>query len=331
VNKVLDMVKGKARAAGSFLGGLANNPAIVIIALVLGGLFIFRDRISGAFGSLGESLSGGLGDINIQLPEIKLPEINFPEFNFPDFPDFTNIFDQLFKNQQSILAGQTVAGAEGDPVQIPPDTMIDPDTGIVTSSTPPTTQTTTGKGTDITTLFGELRPQVFDTLISAFGFTPAGAFGELKNITTIQGLGDLLNRLNEMAKQDTQEADFQGIAVPISPPKEPVQSFLIDQPTQKFEGGGISFTGGSIFETPIENLSLSQIIDKFNVTASQAANLKAIAQGFTPEEEAFLQGSQDIGGFFTGFNPPAVSNTIFQGLTPEEIALQLTGGNISNF
>jgi len=67
------------------------------------------------------------------------------------------------------------------------------------------------------------------------------------------------------------------------------------------------------------------------VTASQAANLKAIAQGFTPEEEQFLQGSQDVGGFFTGFNPPAVSDPQFQGLTPQEIALRLTGGNIQNF
>jgi len=321
------MVKGKARAAGSFLGGLANNPAIVIIALVLGGLFIFRDRISGAFGSLGESLSGGLGDINIQLPEINLPEIKLPEITFPEFnfPDFTNLFEQLFKNQQSILAGQTVAGAEGFPVQIPPDTVIDPETGIVTSTTPPTTQTVTG---DLSTFFGEQRPLVFDTLIDAFGLSPKEAAIELRDITTIEGLNEVLQKFNLAA---IQEATFQGIAVPISPPKEPVQSFLIDQPTQKFEGGGISFQGGSIFETPIQNLSLSQIIDKFMVTASQAANLKAIAQGFTPEEEAFLQGSQDIGGFFTGFNPPAVSNTIFEGLTPEEIALRLTGGNISNF
>jgi len=109
-----------------------------------------------------------------------------------------------------------------------------------------------------------------------------------------------------------------------------IKSFLVEQPTQQFTGFGPSFIGGSIFETPIENLSLSQIIDKFMVTASQAANLKAIAQGFTPEEETFLGGPQDIIGF-TGFNPPAVSDPQFQGLTPQQIALILTGGNIQNF
>jgi len=323
------MVKGKARAAGSFLGGIFNNPGIIIIGLVLGGLFLFRDKISGAFGSLGE----GLGDINITLPEIKLPEITFPDFNFPDFPDFSDLFggfqtqlDQLFKNQQSILAGQTVPGAEGQPVQIPPDTVIDPDTGIVTSSTPPTTQTT---GDDLSTLFGELRPQVFDTLVN-IGLSPKDAAIALRDVTTITGLNQVLQSFNVILGGG-EPISQQGTAA-LNPLRflDPVKSFLIDEPTQKFEGGGVSFTGGSIFETPIANLSLSQIIDKFGVTASQAANLRAIDIGFTPEEEEFLQGSGDIFGF-TGFNPPAVSDFQFQGLTPQEIALRLTGGNISNF
>lgn len=77
----------KAKAAGQFLGGILNNPAVVIIAIVGIALFIFRDRISGAFASVGE----GFGNINIQLPELptfefpSLPEL--PTFALPDVPD----------------------------------------------------------------------------------------------------------------------------------------------------------------------------------------------------------------------------------------------------
>jgi len=88
-----------------------------------------------------------------------------------------------------------------------------------------------------------------------------------------------------------------------------------------FQGGGISFIGGTVTETPIRFLSLSQIIDKFGVSASRAASLRAEAIGFSPEEESFLG---------IGLNPPSVSGG-FEGLTSQEIALRLTGGNISNF
>jgi len=73
--------------AGSFLGGFFNNPGVVVIAGVAIALFLFRDRISAAFGSLGESI-GGIG--NFEFPDITLPTINFPAINFPDitFPSF---------------------------------------------------------------------------------------------------------------------------------------------------------------------------------------------------------------------------------------------------
>jgi len=131
-----------------------------------------------------------------------------------------------------------------------------------------------------------------------------------------------------------------GEQVPVLPIPQPVFNELFDIPISPgllddvigpFEGGGPSFEGGFIFETPIENLSLSQIIEMFNVTASQAADILAQAQGFTPEQEAFLtQGPVDVGGFVAG-GPPAVSDPAFEGLTPEEISLMLTGGPISNF
>ena len=106
---------------------------------------------------------------------------------------------------------------------------------------------------------------------------------------------------------------------------------LLDSVIGPFMGGGPSFEGGTIFETPIANLSLSQIIDRFMVSASEAASIRAGAEGFSPSEQAFLsQGDVDIGGFIAG-GPPGVSDPSFEGLSLEEIAARLTGGNIANF
>jgi len=84
---VLERFSGAAgRGAGGFLGGLFNNPGVVIIAGIGIALFLFRDKISDAFGSLGESI-GNIG--NIEFPDISFPEITFPEITFPSFPDIT--------------------------------------------------------------------------------------------------------------------------------------------------------------------------------------------------------------------------------------------------
>ncbi len=108
-----------------------------------------------------------------------------------------------------------------------------------------------------------------------------------------------------------------------------VQTGLIND-DQQFRGGGLSFIGGSVSEIPIERLSLGQIIERFNVTASQASDIRARAL-------------DDFGDFDFGTNTgsgignipviPNIGQTSggFEGLTPEEIALRLTGGNISNF
>jgi len=311
-----------ARAGGSFLGGIANNPGIVIIGLVLGGLFIFKDKISEAFASVGE----GFGNIDIQLPEIKLPEITFPDFpKFPDitFPDFTSIFSG-FQKQIEDISGQ-VFDLQGALGAFGADTTITKE-GVIEGS-PPTIDLKTGD--DLSTLFGELRPKVFDTLIN-LGFEPAEAFGFLKNVTTIEGLNQVLQSVNsfgQISMIDIEEPPGQQPVVQPSVIDQPVSSFLTDS-IQKFLGGGVGFVGGSIFETPIENLSLSQIIDKFGVTASQAANILATAK------DDF--GDFDFGTNIGGLNLPGlsglnVSDPQFQGLTAEQIALQLTGGNIQNF
>jgi len=107
---------------------------------------------------------------------------------------------------------------------------------------------------------------------------------------------------------------------------------------------GSGFVGGGIFETPIENLSLNQIIERFNVTASQARDIQARAGGgseqFQDDFNNFAFGTNTGSGIGGISSDPAVntfigggnvSNPDFEGLSATEIAQRLTGGIINNF
>jgi len=323
------MVK-KAKAAGQFLGGLLNNPAVVIIGLVLGGLFIFRDRISEGFAGIAE----GFGNIDIKLPDINLPEINFPEFpqiEFPEFPDFTDIFkglqDQIFglQSQLSSLAGQTVTGSEGQDVMIPPDTTIDPETGIVTSSTPPTQDTVSGGLGSQEIEFNKLKSQLFGTLtnlgVSAF------EAGEL--LTPVEfDMGGGFLELDKI---------LQSFNTPFTPPDQPPQDFgttVIQSlgTEQEFIGGGVGFMGGSVSPTPIT--TLTQVLDLFpQATASQAANFLAEFSGILPEA-ALQQGLEVVSLSSAPDDPPQLFNQSSVGtvgISPQELFKLLFPNIISNF
>jgi len=310
------MVKGKARAAGSFLGGLLNNPAVVILGGLAIVLLIFRGNISQAFADLGKGIQSGLGDINIQLPEFKLPafpEISFPELpafpeisfpELPSFPDFTKIFEGITPPTQDPAGAPDLSIGLAGGIQ---ERRADLERGLLEKEL---------AAADIPerdiqdAILGDLTPAQKFAFIER-GVIPSG----------FQVTGGVLVAIQPAAPIPQNDLDFG------------VQSFLVDQPLQQFGGGGVSFIGGQIFETPLSNLSLSQIIDKLGVTASQAANLKAISIGFTPEETKFLAGSGS--GLPVGIDAPSfggfTGDPQFLGLTPEEISLQLTGGNISNF
>jgi len=319
------MVKGKARAAGSFLGGLANNPAVVIIALVLGGLFIFRDRISAAVGGLGEAIGGGLGDINIQLPEINLPEINFPDFPEINFPDFSGIFD-IFQGQiddlTSTIAGLTVPFGEGE-VTIPPDTMINPD-GTVTSSTPPTA---TGIGATQEELdFAQARAAAFDTLFNVDVLSGQEIQQAISNIAfgDFAALSALVTSILSLANfpEDQSGGGGGGFVVPASDPTG--------------LGGGGSFIGGTTTFGDQTNIvdTLSEVLAIFpNLTSSQAANALFANPDLTANEFAQITPFQPSISSAGGDPEQIINNASggFSGLTPEQIAFILTGGNISNF
>ena len=103
-------------------------------------------------------------------------------------------------------------------------------------------------------------------------------------------------------------------------------------PGQEFFGGGPSFIGGFVGETPIANLSLSQIIDKFNVPANIADDIRRAAQGFPSLQtgfvpEGFVPGlPQNIlrdFGINLGTN---ISDPRFSGFTSEQIRDALISG-----
>ena len=139
--------------------------------------------------------------------------------------------------------------------------------------------------------------------------------------TPITNIADFINRFVPSIPQVQAEEQVIPASIP----------FAIN------EGGGPSFIGGGIFETPIENLSLSQIIDKFNVTASQAANIQAEAQDNFGDFDFGTNTGSGLGSITTRddintqLSAGNVSNPDFEGLSATEIAQLLTGGNINNF
>ncbi len=318
------MVK-KARAAGQFLGGIFNNPGLVILGLVLGGLFIFRNRISEAFAAIPGAVAGGIGDINVNLPSINLPEITLP--SLPSF-DFLGLFAP---KPPVDVSGQPFQ-QDGAPGMFGQGTTFDETTGIIEGTTPPTVDLGVSPGQ--LDPFGEisvnqLRSQVFTTLTTQGGLTAAQAFAELRDVETIQGLSTVLDRFNfPMQPPLTQEI------------QDPFQALFGFDDTvlnligtgQEFTGGGVGFQGGAINPTPIT--TLTQVIDLFpGITASQAADFLSEFSGILPEA-ALLQGGDVINISTAPGDPPQVFNqTSIPGLsgTPEQIFKFLFPNLISNF
>jgi len=271
------------RGAGGFFGGIANNPGIVAIAVILGALVLFSGDIRKAFGSFGENFG------TVQLPTIELPSFELPSFELPSFelPSFELPSFEL------------------------PEVML-PDI------TTPVTDAFVSAGAGVTDFFGGLQ-QMFNEFVS--GIT--SPFVPLAEPTDFTSVGQAGARGERGGSVDPIEQQFEDVmlqtvqGVTIAPTIETIAGF---------EGGGPSFIGGTINETPTEFLSLSQIINKFMVSATEAANIKLEAEiaggelpgGFIPE------------GFFDQFDSN-VSDPTLLGLTQEQIAAQLVGGNILNF
>jgi len=161
------------------------------IAVVIGALIIFRTSITGALASggqtIGEGVGGFFGGIGQGITE------SFGRFEFPSF-DFGGNGDENGSGA-SELAGETVPfGEEGGTVTIPPDTTVNPD-GTVTSSTPPT-----ATDPELTAIqaFTLARKGIFESVASAFGFSSVD--------TAIQSAIDEPNVTNLPAAEDFRQA-----------------------------------------------------------------------------------------------------------------------------
>jgi len=133
------------------------------IAAIIGALIIFRTSITSALASggqtIGEGVGGFFGGIGQGITE------SFSEFEFPSFDFGGNGGDG---SGASELAGETVPfGEEGGTVTIPPDTVVNPD-GTVTSSTPPTA---TDPELSSIQAFTLERKGIFQRVAESFGFT----------------------------------------------------------------------------------------------------------------------------------------------------------------
>jgi len=310
LSMVLERLSGAAgRGAGGFLGGLLNNPAVVILGALAVVFVFFGSDIRKAFASFGENIG------KVELPAVTLPTINFPDIKFPDFdfkfpdfdfkfpefdfkfPEFDFKFPDFFNQQDQLPSDVEIFGQELTPEQ----------------------QEEIRRRAEILEMGGGAAgvAQEFPVISDPTKFLPPDR-ATVEELFPDQpvNLTDFVNR-------------FAGRERDLSIPAAPSIAESIIAP---FQGGGVSFEGGQIFETPIERLSLGQIIDQgLAGSASEAASLRAEAIGFSDEETAFLEQGQEISPLGDIASAPQVSDPMFEGLSAQEIALRLTGGNISNF
>lgn len=259
------------RAAGGFLGGIANNPGIIIVAVALGALFFFRSDIRKAF--------EGLGNISLpQLPSVSFPEITFPSIDIISSPIFEAgkaAGDIVFEAGQQ--AGQAVfdAGKEFGDFVGSTQALIDQQL----------------------TNFFKVQQSNFDIFASNLTKDVQEALGNLGDTGQkaaeeggpLSGLFDLFTGL--FPGQEQNDLPFQGPSIdpttgfsilPLDPDR-PLDLFsfakMFDiQPQQAFniekQFGGLDFQAIAAIPTFGEVLA-----ENPELTASQIANLKFIQAG----------------------------------------------------
>jgi len=233
-NMVVEKVVSVAgRGAGSFLGGVFNNPGVVIVAAVGIALFVFKDKIGDFLGGLKFP----------EFPEIKFPDITFPEFNFPDFPEIVlppppdlSFLDDFFKNFNLFGGGNQDTGPPPPPTEIVQEVtaQCNENCSIVQDATGAVTITCVCDGVEFS------------------------------------GMSD-----------PTIDLPPEPDPLPDIPPI--VIDPALDLDPADFMGGGPSFIGGSIGQTPIT--TLFQVLSLFpGLSASGAANFLFSFAGILPSE-----------------------------------------------
>jgi len=200
----------------------------------------------------GGDLQSALTDIklpDITLPAIKLPEIKFPEISLPEF----KLPDIFGDTDVSSIAGKVIE-QNGSFIGIPESTRIDPQTGIVTSVTPPALE-----------LSDVARQEALRQLeLNRQRSIKEQELFEIPISEDISG-AEFATAVNEAEFRRRQEEQKQ-IEQQLISPQEIISEIPTEQP---FVGGGPSFVGGIIRENPID--TLSEVIKFFpELSASQA-------------------------------------------------------------
>jgi len=307
------------RGVGTGIGAALSSPfgfgALALGALIIG-LVIFRKDIGAFFGNLKLPT---LPDItfpslpDIKFPDFNFPDINFPDFNFPELPDFSAIFAEQQKaindQFQDFIGNFQFPNIPNPfaPQPIPQPQKMVTNTGLI------------------------------DLSQCACGSTiTQDAFGNVESkCKQCAGIGNLpqIPPASSVPSGTLAIIDFLGLT--------PAQQFAAGKGGFNVPandplgiGGGGSFIGGSTtFGSGIVD-TLSEVLAIFpNLTASQAADALAQNVGLTKNE--FAQVDPDIVNISSaGGDPDQIilnASGGFSGLTPQQIALILTGGNISNF
>jgi len=295
----------KAKAAGSFFGGLFGNPVVALLLLGLGALLIFRKDIT-------NFLDKGIG--NITLPDITLPDITLPDITLPDFSGIFEGFQQQQTNFFKQFTDLFTGGGIPQPQKMVEDTGLDPLASCqcgasIVQDAFGNVNVTCKQCDAVDTSLPSQDPSLNVPMQEGF----VGGIG-----------GGLL--------------DFLGLTPAQKFVQEKISGGNLPQGFQQFQTeGSIGNLGFSINPVPIQNLSLSQIIDMFDVTASQAANILAIAKDDFGNFDFGTNTGGGIGSIipsiseFIGGSDVNVSSSQFEGLSAQEIANILTGGNIQNF
>jgi len=323
------------RGVGSAIGAAASSPAgfaiIAITGLIIAAV-IFKKDIGTFFSNLNPFKDFEFPEFKFPtfenpFADFKFPTFEFPEFKnpfedfeFPELPDFTSIFagfqeqldnfefptlPALFKDEDEPTTAGAGGGFGNDPRR--QSTFNRDESGILSQD-------------EINNL-RDIDDEVTD-------LTPTQRFNFIERGVIPTGFIVVDGEL-------TAETPTEIFASPNFETTR-IESNL-QTGFEAFQVGDSGFVGAAINPTPIGNLSLSQIIDKFNVTASQAANIKAIANDDFGDFDFGTNTGGGIGSIIpsisslVGGSGLNVSSNQFEGLSAEQIANFLTGGNISNF
>jgi len=310
----MDLVMVEAKTAAQAAGGFFNNPSTFALAAIGIGLFLFRDKISDFFQKGFDSLSEGL--VNIELPDLNLGDVNIAN-PFEGF-DLNKFFGL---DSSSSIAGETVpTGTDGSTITIPADTIVNPD-GTVSSSTSP-----------ILNLDDESRQAAIDALNA----------NKILNETfqdPFFGDSELVSAFNQTEFEKRRDAVLDSnlvneITAPIRTMLDSSDTIIVPAADELNIGGGLSFIGGTT--TFGDNIidTFSEVLNIFpNLRANEIDDLLLQNVGLSGSEFALINPNPIPSLSSEGFDADQIINNAgqFSGLTSEQIANLITGGNLSNF